>query len=670
MLVVLVKVLSIKLKKILQSKIFVISAIIITILYVSIKIKVIEYKQEKLNDNYVQGIIKNIDDGSLIVDDTIIYTDTSKYILGNKVKCEGIISLPPTNTNFNLFNYQKYLASQKIYYVMKGECQQLKSDVPVIYKIKNYLINRAEKLKSSRYIKAFILGITDDIDDDTYENYRINGINHLFSISGMHISFIISLLSFFSYKIIIVFILLFYLILLGFPASMTRAVIFYIFMLINKRTLKLERIYLFIILIILMLLYNPYYIYNVGFVYSYVITFFLILYSDCLFEKKYFKSLLKTSLIIFIITIPINIQNNFYLNFITPILNMLFIPYVSLILFPLSFITFIFPIFDSGFNLLCIILEKISNFLALNFSLIHPFSKLNLIMFIGYYVIIVFIMHKIRNKEYKYIGLIFICIIIHSLYPYIKDKGMVLMLDVGQGDSILVTYPHNKLNILIDTGGYYDSNIIKNVTIPTLYSLGIKELDYLILTHGDYDHVGETINLLKQYKVKKVLLNASKINDLENNIVSYLERNSIPYAFISNEIIENNNIKLYFLNKGTSDNENDDSLVIYLNINKYKVLLMGDASKNIENNLLLEYNLSNVDILKVGHHGSNTSSGKDFIEEVRPKISLISAGKNNMYGHPHQEVLTNLQLSDTYVTSIDGAIKILLGDSILVQTVR
>ena len=279
-------------------------------------------------------------------------------------------------------------------------------------------------------------------------------------------------------------------------------------------------------------------------------------------------------------------------------------------------------------------------------------------------------MHKIKLGTYKYIVVLVIVLILHYFYPFFKQDGMVLMLDVKQGDSILITYPFNKLNILIDTGGYYNSKIIKNITIPTLRSFGIKKLDYLIITHGDYDHAGETLELLQNYSVKKVLLNSTHNNELENSVVNYLDKNNIAYDYIQDDIVVKNNIELKFLNRGSNYNENDDSLVLLLTINKYKVLLMGDASSKIENKILDEYNLGEVDILKVGHHGSKTSSSLKFLKKIKPRIALISVGKNNIFGHPHQQVIKNLQLSDTYVTSIDGAIKLSLGNSILVQTVR
>ena len=104
------------------------------------------------------------------------------------------------------------------------------------------------------------------------------------------------------------------------------------------------------------------------------------------------------------------------------------------------------------------------------------------------------------------------------------------------------------------------------------------------------------------------------------------------------------------------DNENDNSNVIYTELNGYKFMFMGDAGIEKEKDILEKYNISNIDVLKVGHHGSNTSSSKIFIDEINPKYSIISVGKNNRYGHPNDSVLDNLDNSKIYRTDKDGSI--------------
>lgn len=114
---------------------------------------------------------------------------------------------------------------------------------------------------------------------------------------------------------------------------------------------------------------------------------------------------------------------------------------------------------------------------------------------------------------------------------------------------------------------------------------------------------------------------------------------------------------MHFLNTKEYDNENDNSNVIYFSYNNYKFLFMGDAGMKKEKDILNKYNIKNIDFLKVGHHGSNTSSGEEFINSMNPKYSFISVGKNNRYGHPNKEVLNILDNSKIYRTDQDGSVR-------------
>lgn len=225
------------------------------------------------------------------------------------------------------------------------------------------------------------------------------------------------------------------------------------------------------------------------------------------------------------------------------------------------------------------------------------------------------------------------------------------MIDVGQGDSALIELPFFQGNILIDTGGSQYSDINKYVITPFLKSRGIKKIDYLILTHGDYDHMGASYELIKSYNVGKIIINSYEDNELEKKLKNV-------YHFNKNTL-KINNYTFYFLNTANRD-ENEDSLIIYTKLNNYKFLFMGDASINNEEYLLNTYNLNSIDFLKVGHHGSNTSSSKKFIDTIKPNNSLISVGKNNFYGHPSKEILNNLKNSNIYRTDINGGIEIVL----------
>ena len=167
--------------------------------------------------------------------------------------------------------------------------------------------------------------------------------------------------------------------------------------------------------------------------------------------------------------------------------------------------------------------------------------------------------------------------------------------------------------------------------------------------------MGEAINLVNKFKVENVIFNCGPYNVLEQELIKVLDKKKIKYYLCIKELNIDNN-KLHFLQTKYYDNENDNSNVIYTKLDGYKFMFMGDAGIDKEKDLLDQYNLKNIDFLKVGHHGSKTSSSKSFINEVNPKYSIISVGKNNRYGHPNKEALNNLEDSKVYRTDQDGSI--------------
>ena len=610
----------------------------------------------------------------------INYYDKFNCKLGQKIKAKGEMKKPNKNTNFNLFNYQNYLLSEKIYHTFTASnIQIIDSNQNIFYKIKEKLYKHTEKYKTQNYLQALVLGDDNNLNEDIKNSYQTNGISHLLAISGAQITLFTCLLLFIfnkifskntSYILTIIF-LIFYLFITNFQASILRATIFFIILTINKQfELKIDTITLLAITCGILLIYNPYYIYNLGFILSFTISFFLIIFSKLINTyKNFFSKNLVISLIAFLASTPILINNFFEINLLSPLINLYFIPLMSYIIYPIALLTFIFKPLDNILFFLIQIMENASLFFSkinfLNLTMHH----VNTSIFILYYLLIIFILYK-WSKGKNYLLLFFIILIFHHNINYLNPYSEITMIDVGQGDSILIKLKNNKGNILIDTGGElidgkpkYD--IANNITIPYLKSEGIDHLDYLILTHGDYDHAGMAINLIKNFKINNLVLNKGN-NSLENKIIKSFNKNIIN---ISSGTIKINNINLIFLNDLNAHNENDDSLIIYTNIENKNILLMGDASKESEKYLLNTYNLPKMDILKVGHHGSDTSSSKKFIQTVSPNISLISAGKNNIYGHPHQITLKNLKNSKIFTTKNDGAIKINLTKG-TIKTVR
>lgn len=602
---------------------------------------------------------------SLIVnakEKVIVYIyDECNFKLGDTVYIEGKFELIESNKNFNIFNYQKYMLSKKLIWKVKTDNIKLvKENNNIFYKIKNII---KERTISNSYLQLFIIG-ENDLDKEIKQSYQLNGVSHLFAVSGMHITLFVTILTFILNKIIknkrivnitICLFLLFYMFLTGFTVSIVRASLFTIILNITKIfNLKINNKELLIYIFIICISYNPYYIYQVGFWFTYVITFSFLLFQNK--EKNnYFIGLFKSSCLSFVVSIPILIYNFSSINFLSPILNLFFIPFITFIVFPLSIITFIFPILLPILEYITMILEMISLFCSKISFFTFTFTKIPSYLIILYYFFLYLILKKMKQKKYRYSLILLIILVIHYHIPVFRTYSAITVIDIGQGDSTLIELEHNKGNILLDTGGTYSGNQANNILIPYLKSRGIKSLDYLILTHGDYDHMGEAITLVNNFNIKKVILNCGEFNELEQDLIKVLDNKKIPYSSCIKKLNIGNR-KLYFLNNRDYGNENDNSNIIYFNIDNYKFLFMGDAGLEVEEDLLRKYNLTDIDILKVGHHGSKTSSSKNFIDKINPKYSIISVGKNNRYGHPNNVVLENLEDSKIYRTDQDGSI--------------
>lgn len=665
-----------KLKTILQSryifKILTILSLIITIIYT----KYYPFKSVfNNNDTEFIGIVEDyiIKDNQIKISlkskERIIvtYKYTGKVFnnlsYGDKIKVTGVLKEPSTNNIFNNFNYKKYLYNKKIYYIIEAsKIDKIQNNNNHIYTIKNLLYTRINNLKSSSYIKALLFG-DNKLDKEIKTSYQVNGISHLFSVSGFHINFITSIIYFYldritynkKIKYITVDIFLVLYLLLCNTTSLLRCTVMNILLSINHLLkLDIKKIDIVLLTLILCIIINPFIIYDIGFIYSYTISFFLILYKNKYKTNNKLLKIIYISLISFLVSLPINIYTSYEINFLNIILNIIIVPIVSLILLPLSLLTLIFPILDNILYLITSILEKISLYTS-NINIFKQIlSKPSIILIIIYYLVIILILSK--NKHYY---LILILLIFHKTIPLYNSNLEVVMFDVGEADSMLISTPSKKVNILIDTGRGIDINNI----IIYLKSIGISKLNYLIITHGDEDHIGGALYLIDNFKVDNVILNKGDYTELEVELIIHLKNKNIKYTNNINKIPLLGSY-MYLLNTKKFSNENDNSIVTYFEYQKYKFLFMGDSSSKTEEYLINNYNLTNISFLKVGHHGSNTSSSPLFINKITTKVSLISVGRNNFYHHPNKEVLTNLSNSVIYRTDINKSIKIKINNKV------
>lgn len=608
----------------------------------------------KINDKTITIYFDNIIGKYYVDNNEKVKEFKDNYSFGDKIYIEGEISVPNNNTIPNNFNYKDYLYHKYIYYIIKiDKIKIISKNDNIFLNIKNSIYKRIDKIKYNDYLYAFILGKSYYIDSEVLNNYKINGITHLFALSGLHVSMFSSIILFILKKIklseklsyfITSLFLIFFAFIASFTPSIIRSVLFFILSSINNvYYLYIKPKYLLYIVFSILIFINPFYIYDTGFILSFCISFFILLFNEKNKINNNLLSILVISILSTLSSLPIIINMSYEINILGFINNLFFIPYVTYIVFPLSIIVVFISKLSFILNFLIIIMEYVSKVSSNIFNIKLIFPKMSLFLIIIYYVLLILIVKKINLKK------IFIIYLSFLYFRCDFDKNnYVYFIDVGQGDSALIVTKNNK-SVLIDTGGKVGSNysLMKSNVIPFFKSIGIRKLDYLFITHGDYDHAGYGIDLVNNFNVKNRFTNKGKYNSLEKklNIKSF-----------NNSYIKIDNVEIYSLNSKLYNNENSDSLVLLVIIDNYKLLFMGDASINTEKDIMNNYDIGDVFILKVGHHGSKTSSSEEFINSVNPKYSIISVGKNNKFGHPNKEVLDNLSNSKIYRTDIDGSI--------------
>lgn len=353
-----------------------------------------------------------------------------------------------------------------------------------------------------------------------------------------------------------------------------------------------------------------------SFLLGYSIPIFMYFINDLKTTKKQIINRLLSSFYLFLFFIPFEISYFNEINLFSFLYQILLSPLFSLF-GGLSFLSFLHLPLYKVLNYL----SKLISFILLLLVRINPsiyMKNMNPLITLIYYLLLFGFLYY-RSIGFRHFKRVFMiseltlsCLLIIPINNFITTE--VSFINVGQGDSCLIR-SQNK-TVLIDTGGSVSKDIATEVLIPYFKSKQIYKIDLLITTHDDFDHSGAKDSLFNNFKV------ASFIYD--------------PFSFplsIGNIKLNNYN---YLINQ---NEENDNSLVIGFNLSNVDYLIMGDASKKVEKEIMNSYSNIKCDILKVGHHGSNTSTSEQFLTYLSPKEAIISCGINNKYHHPNDEVI-------------------------------
>lgn len=648
-------------------------------------------------ENYTEYVIKIVKcENHPSIEKTklkMIDTRNIQYQKGDILKIEGEYEKINSYKNKGVFNYETYLKKDNIYGKIKAKKitlkQKTKNKIRISQKIKEKFKQNFEK-KTANYFITIILGDKSELDKQIKENFQNGGISHLLAISGMHINCIVLIITYIinktinSYKIrklITIGILIMYGSIIEFSPSAIRAIImaimhFTALILLEKDNFLVNiSISSFIILII-----SPYYLVDTGFLLSFTATISIVYVYKKLRKEVSKNKIIQSIADSLILTISANIL-------IAPIVICLFkkvsssMIIIGIIISPFIFIIeiigiliIIIPSFILKFLKVQIeLFISIFDFLSsINFLTIY-FKVPNIIQIILYYTIIIKFLFKPKRKI---ISKILICIIvisivsqlIYSSYSILFRKFEINLIDVGQGDSTLIVTPKNK-KILIDGGGNENYDIGANVLIPYLLNKKIKQIDYLMISHFDTDHVGGTFKVLEKLKVKQVIISQQKEDS--SNFQKFLE------------IAKKRNIKIIVVKAGdriqiekniyieilwpTEKMEieynplNNNSIVAKLVYYDTSILFTGDIEAEAEKELVKKYGHKlKADILKAAHHGSKTSSTQEFLDNVNPSVVLIGVGRNNKFGHPSDGVINRLKKRNIciYRTDLEGEVNI------------
>jgi competence protein ComEC len=392
-----------------------------------------------------------------------------------------------------------------------------------------------------------------------------------------------------------------------------------------------------------------------------------------------------TSIIAQLAALPILLYHFFEISFISIIANLLYIPLFSFVFLPgLYILYFIQIIFGDTPSILINLFMKI---ITLANGLIEKLADLsfaqlvtgrpNLLLFIIYMVIIlaIFLIWEAgfqQKRKIKVIFLAFALITFQNIWNWANPFGEVTMIDVGQGDSILIHYPFGKGTYLIDTGGTIQFEedewkkaakpfeVGRDVVVPFLKGKGITKLDKLILTHGDTDHIGGTLALLNEIEVTQILMpSVAELSKSELTIIQKAKNKGIQVVMVADgSQWENEKSTFYVLSpeENYQGERNSGSIAIMAKIAGLNWFFGGDLDQEGEERIIKKYPNLHIDVLKAGHHGSKTSTSEQFINKIKPAISWISVGEHNRYGHPHSEVLGQLENTTVYRTDYHGAI--------------
>lgn len=616
----------------------------------------------------------------------------------------------PSTMNFHDFDYVTFLKMNRIHWIFEVASLQnmtchLASSFDLFSFVKAYRHAGIERIDAifkeplKGLAAALIFGDRQFLSVHIEEAYQRLGLIHILAVSGLHVG-LVSGVSFIGLirigmtrekaETILLWLLPLYMIVAGFAPSVIRAGTgFMLYIVLRKLKIPIRPFPLLCFLALFLLFINPYYLLHIGFQLSFIISGSLLLSRTIFREKTSFMQLFLVTVVSQITAIPILLYHFYEFSLLSFVLNLLIVPLIAFLILPtvflLFFLSFIHPSFVFVFAQPFMTLMEYTHRLLDVAASWHFFQlvlgKPSVIFLWLLSLSIYWWMYRFDRYHLWHVQMLLptigIAVVFFAMFiaPYVSPYGRVTVLDVGQGDSIVIELPYRKGVYVIDGGGVipfpqeeweerkdpYDPG--KRIVVPYLKARGIATIDKVIVTHGDIDHYGGLYHLLSEMRVKKILYGKGRqFKEGEKHFLQYVAQLNIPMEWVQRGMgWKKGDFSFYVLGpEGTEEPGNNRSVVLYTELGGVKWLFTGDIEEEGEQFLLKNYPNLHAQFLKVGHHGSRTSTTEAFVQRMNPLVAFISAGRCNRFGHPHEETLQTLEAHgvNVYRTDEEGAIQI------------
>ena len=567
---------------------------------------------------------------SICVNQTTIRINKS-FPVGSVIELKGAVR-PPSAPVLAGFHRDRYYRSQGIDVELIDEGSRVLKQTQTLFQLQDAFLTYLSRYDqpSQAYLRALVAGDRSQLEETFVDTVAGLGILHLFAISGLHVGLMVTLLERFLERFIrqptpfIIGFLLLYFFVTGFATSVVRAGLMWILYRLGK-PYGYQSLDAISGAAGMVLLLNPHAVFDVGFQLSYLVSLGLILVK---IQGGLARQLFVVSMVAQAMTLPIQANMSRSVNVFAPLINVVFVWFVSVFVVPFSLVELVVstPVYSE----ILFLFEAMIRFAtAAQWQVALPFvSPLLILLFYG----IVFFQ---RKKEY-----LILWALVVILQPPLEQ---IVVINVGQGDSIFMKLPY--CSVLLDTGGQLYTDVASQVLVPHFHAFHVTHLDYLILSHGDFDHVGAAFDLLPAMSIGTLVLPEFSQNDRLVELALLAKEKSIPVRYVKAGDRLCHNIQILGPS-GPSEKSNDESIVMTVDFANKRWLFMGDNEQMVG---------TKADVYLLGHHGSKTSTSAENLALIDPKIGIISVGRNN-YGLPSRDVLSLVSGLTLYRTDQDGSI--------------